>query len=178
MDTITQPRRDWTSAVVFAVVAIALLLFARTCRRGQMSDKAQAPAPNAGSPDPAAIASDQILSESKKKLMAFEIAESAKEQVTTWAKWIVGAVIAVGATLGVKTYLDVQGSIKDATDTQIRIAQAKATSAIGAFEQEQQVALKDFREKSKGAITSFEAEITRVVQSVQDAGHKAACFFS
>lgn len=117
--------------------------------------------------------SQEGISESERKLIAFEIAESAKKQVTTWAKWVVGTAVVVGATLGIKTYLDIQTSIRNATEKQIELAQKRSDNAIGKFEEEQRKELDAFREQSRDAIATLDQDIQKVLTTVQRTGHEA-----
>lgn len=107
------------------------------------------------------------------KLLAFEAAEEAKRAVLSWAKWIVGIVVAVAATLGIKTYVDIRMSIVAATNTQIEQAKGKADEAVLSFETQQTKALDDFQKKSDEAIARLDAQIEEELVSVSETGRQA-----
>lgn len=109
----------------------------------------------------------------EKKLVAYEIAEDAKAQIVVWAKWIIGASLAVAATLSIKTCTDIQNAIKHASDNQIKRAQESSDTAIARFEAAQESELEDFRKRSRKAVAEFESEMETVLNNVRAAGEQA-----
>src|SRR5262249_8290777 len=103
-----------------------------------------------------AAAGEATESERLKKFMAFEVAQEAKQQITTWAKWILGPIVLVMATLGVKTYYDVQHTIQSTLDAEI----AK------------------FKKKSDDALKNIDQEVARVQGSVASREREALEFIS
>ncbi|MCP5107513.1 MAG: serine protease [bacterium] len=93
--------------------------------------------------------------DSDKKLLAFEVAEEAKRHVVNWAKWIIGTVVFIFATLGVKTFLDVQMTIRNRSNEHIKTAEEKINEA-----------LKEFEGRTDSAITKFEEFIGRAKRDV------------
>lgn len=131
------------------------------------------PTPDTSSATPVEYDTSDMPTESQRKLIAFEIAEAAKKQVTAWARWIVGVSVVVAATLGIKTYLDIQRSIRDAAAKQIERAQEQSRNAIARFEEEQKNELAAFREKSKDELAKLELSTQEVLATVQRTGHEA-----
>jgi Zn-dependent metalloprotease len=111
---------------------------------------------------PTRVVSDTPEVERLKKLVAFEVAEEAKKQVTSWAKWIIAPVALALAGLGIKTYFDVQTSIKKALE-KFQEDSAKASSeAINQFQEDSVKVLNDINEKANQALEVIDQQTSKV----------------
>lgn len=104
----------------------------------------------------------QGISDREKRLLAYEVAEEAKRQVSAWAKWIFGVLVAVGATLGIKTYIDLNSMIHKATEEQIARTQAETEAALATF-----------RVQADQALHNLQLEVERTLGSVYEVGEQA-----
>ena len=108
-----------------------------------------------GSPDPEQ-SSDPPIDERMRRLVVYEIAEEAKQQVTSWAKWIVGAAVLFLGVLGVTTWIDVNSRINEATEAALTDAKKRADEALTQFSTEQEKALTEFQQKANGRLDQLE----------------------
>src|ERR1700730_5715603 len=76
-----------------------------------------------------------------KEYLAYQVAEAARQQLVSWAKWILGVIALLITILGVKTYIDVQSKINEAIQQQLVIAQGKTKEALDNFTTETNAAL-------------------------------------
>jgi len=76
-----------------------------------------------------------------KEYLAYQVAEAARQQLVSWAKWIIGVIALLITILGVKTYIDVQTKINEAIQQQLVIAQGKTKEALDNFTTETNAAL-------------------------------------
>jgi hypothetical protein len=68
-----------------------------------------------------------------KEYLAYQVAEDAKTQLVSWAKWIIGVLALIIAILGVKTYFDVQSKISDTIDKELATARENTKRVIEEF---------------------------------------------
>jgi Zn-dependent metalloprotease len=68
-----------------------------------------------------------------KDYLAYQVAEAARQQLVSWAKWIIGAIALLITILGVKTYIDVQKNIDNAITQELTAARAKTREALDKF---------------------------------------------
>src|ERR1700730_10834751 len=76
-----------------------------------------------------------------KEYLAYQVAEAARQQLVSWAKWIIGVIALLITILGLKTYIDVQNKIKDAIEQQLATAREKTKDALDKFTTETNAAL-------------------------------------
>src|ERR1051325_6860814 len=76
-----------------------------------------------------------------KEYLAYQVAEAARQQLVSWAKWIIGVIALIITILGVKTFYDVQTKIHEAIQQELVKAQAKTKEALDNFSVERKVAL-------------------------------------
>lgn len=62
----------------------------------------------------------QSLDDDMQKLLAFQVAESAKAQLKSWATWVIGALILIAGAFGFRAYKDFYQAV-DAVDERIRV---------------------------------------------------------
>ncbi len=100
--------------------------------------------------------SEMLEAERLKRLLAYEVAQAAKQQVVNWAKWIVGALVVVAATLGIKTYYDINAAIEKSATEQITKASATNEKALADFNDKSEQALKTLEEKRATSLNELE----------------------
>jgi Zn-dependent metalloprotease len=76
-----------------------------------------------------------------KEYLAYQVAESARQQLVSWAKWIIGVIVILVTILGLKTYIDVQNKINEAIEQQLATARGKTKEALDEFTTETNAAL-------------------------------------
>ena len=110
-----------------------------------------------------AVISDERLM----KLVQFEVAEKAKADVISWAKWVVIPLSLMVLILGGKTYWEVRRAIKIATDKQIATAETRIQEALDKFDT-----------TSKKSILELEHEVETVRSKAIDAKQRIALAIS
>jgi Zn-dependent metalloprotease len=83
--------------------------------------------------------------------LAYQVAEDAKTQLVSWAKWIIGVVALMIAILGIKTYFDVQSKINSTIDKELTSAKQRTDAVINDFTKEKDVALMKLQAETERA---------------------------
>jgi len=103
-----------------------------------------------------------------KNYLAYGVSENAKQQVTAWARWIVGAFVVGFGILGLTTYSEIKTTISSASDAQIKKATEAAEKALATFETASQEELQKFKDQTKAAIKDFQATKTQAIERLRD----------
>gem|GEM_PF-918020 len=112
------------------------------------------------------VVADTPEVERLKKLVAFEVAEEAKKEVILWVQWLISPILLGFTVLGIKTFFDVQTSIRKTLEDEFNKFKEYSTEAsseaIRKFNDEAEEALKNINDKAKQASEIIDQQTNKV----------------
>jgi Zn-dependent metalloprotease len=111
-----------------------------------------------------------------KEYLAYQVAESARQQLVAWAKWIIGVIALLITVLGLKTYIDVQTKINDAIEQQLVTARTKTREALDNFATETNAALDKLKTETDLVKTAADQAGTFISEQATQVRSKTTMF--